>query len=326
MRIVSLFSGCGGLDLGFKNAGFDIVWANDNAKSVWQTYEANHPETQFDKRSLLNIPSNQIPNCVGIIGGPPCQSWSSAGSRKGISDSRGRLFHEYIRVLRDKQPLFFLAENVSGMLHRQHSDALAEIIRELSVGYNVSYKLLNAGDYGVPQDRERVIFVGFHQDTQIQFDFNDLQRSESVVLRDAIADLPDPIPSPNNKATGADMNHEYFTGGFSSIYMSRNRVRGWSDRSFTIQASGRHAPLHPQAKPMVKVGKDEFIFHPDSPSCRRLSIRECARIQTFPDSFSFEYDNLNDGYKAVGNAVPVTFAQTLASSIAVKLAALNINF
>jgi len=111
-------------------------------------------------------------------------------------------------------------------------------------------------------------------------------------------------------------NHEYMVGDFSSMYMSRNRVRSWEKQSFTIQAGGRHAPCHPQANPMVKIEKDKQIFDPNTPKpYRRLSVRECARIQTFPDDFIFYYNNISDGYKMVGNAVPVKLSQSIANRI-----------
>lgn len=111
-------------------------------------------------------------------------------------------------------------------------------------------------------------------------------------------------------------NHEYLTGGFSTIYMSRNRVRSWEDVSFTIQAGGRHAPIHPQAPEMISVGKDERIFVKGKEHLyRRLSVRECARIQTFPDNHVFYYNSVMAGYKMVGNAVPCNLASALATSI-----------
>ena len=111
-------------------------------------------------------------------------------------------------------------------------------------------------------------------------------------------------------------NHEYMTGGFSTIYMSRNRVRGWEEQSFTIQAGGRHAPIHPKAPKMVFVEQNKRIFAPGKEELyRRLSVRECARIQTFPDDFVFKYENIADGYKMIGNAVPVNLAHAVAEAI-----------
>src|SRR3989304_9199164 len=126
MKLVSLFTGAGGLDLGFEKAGFEVVWANEFDKTIWETFEFNFPKAKLDKRSVLDVLSNDIPGSVGIIGGPPCQSWSEAGAGRGINDDRGRLFFEYIRILRDKEPLFFLAENVSGILLPRHREAFNE--------------------------------------------------------------------------------------------------------------------------------------------------------------------------------------------------------
>lgn len=320
MNIISLFTGAGGLDLGFHQAGFNTIWANEYDKEIWETYETNFSYTKLDKRSIVNIPSSEIPDAIGLIGGPPCQSWSEAGSLRGINDKRGQLFFEFIRVLRDKKPLFFLAENVSGMLASRHSDALENIKNHFKEsGYNLSFKLLNASDYGVAQDRERVFFIGFRNDLDITFKFpKKLNRKKT--LKDVIWDLKDNVSTPDEKNYTLNscevLNHEYMLGGFSSMYMSRNRVRSWDEQSFTIQAGGRHAPLHPQAPKMEKIGKDKQGFISGYEHLyRRLSIRECARIQSFPDNHKFCYKNLSAGYKMVGNAVPPTLAFHLAKEI-----------
>ncbi|MGM9636669.1 MAG: DNA cytosine methyltransferase [Eubacteriales bacterium] len=320
MKIVSLFSGAGGLDLGFEKAGFEIVFANEFDQTIWATYEKNH-SAPLDKRDVRNIPSEEIPDCDGIIGGPPCQSWSEAGTLRGINDERGKLFYEYIRIIRDKKPKFFVAENVSGMLADIHRDAVKNIIRGFEeAGYCMSVTLVNAVDYGVPQDRKRVFYVGIRKDLNVVFNFPAPQK-QKFVLRDAIWDLRNnAVPAQNlNKTNGAKckvLNHEYMTGGFSTIYMSRNRVRSWDEPSFTIQAGGRHAPIHPQAPKMVFVEKDKRAFVKGKEYLyRRLSVRECARIQTFPDTFEFIYTDVADAYKMIGNAVPVQLAYILAKEI-----------
>lgn len=323
MKIISLFSGAGGMDLGFEKAGHKIIMANEFDKSIWSTYEKNHsaPLLKGDIRSLDAL---DFPDCDGIIGGPPCQSWSEAGSLKGIEDERGQLFWDYIRILKDKQPKFFVAENVSGMLARRHNDAVDNILHLFrNAGYTVFLKLLNAYDFGVPQDRKRVFFIGFRNDLDIiNFHFPEpIPETNKKTLKDAIWDLKDTaIPARDrNKSNYNDciiLNHEYFIGAYSTIYMSRNRVRKWNQPSFTIQASGRQAPQHPQASIMKKIDTNKFIFIEDSlEQYRRLSIRECARIQGFPDNFEFVYENLNDAYKMIGNAVPVELAHVIANSI-----------
>ena len=331
MKLVTFFAGAGGLDLGFSNAGFDVIWANEYDKSIWETYQKNHKGVYLDKRSITDIPTNEVPECDGIIGGPPCQSWSEAGAMRGIGDKRGQLFYDFIRILADKQPKFFLAENVSGMLLDTHKSALENIknmFREC--GYNLSFQMLNVSDYGVPQDRKRVFFVGYRSDLGIEFEFPQPTTLENKIpLSKAIGDLKDNVlaAQKGNITNGENClvpNHEYMTGGFSTIYMSRNRVRSWDEVSFTIQAGGRHAPCHPQAPKFQFVEQNVRIFVPEKEDLyRRLSVRECARVQTFPDSFKFYYKNIADGYKMIGNAVPVRMANVLAKKILSDLSAVK---
>lgn len=327
MNIVSLFSGAGGLDLGFEQAGFTTIWANEYDKEIWETFEKNFPNTFLDKRSITEIAEAEVPACDGIIGGPPCQSWSEAGALRGIDDHRGQLFFDYIRILRAKQPKFFLAENVAGMLASRHEKAL-ENIKNLFIesGYQLSFASLNAKDFNVPQDRKRVFFIGIRNDLGFSFKFPE-PNNHRPTLEDAIADLKDTaLPALDKQHSNLNnckiANHEYMTGGFSTMYMSRNRVRGWNEQSFTIQAGGRHAPIHPQAPKMELVDKDERRFVAGFEHLyRRLSVRECARIQTFPDEHIFYYKNVMAGYKMVGNAVPSNLAKALAVEIKRQLEA-----
>lgn len=321
--VASFFSGAGGLDTGFHKAGFKIVWANEFDKKITPTLKKNFPNTIVDDRSLFDVPSSDIPNAIGVIGGPPCQSWSIAGAGKGLSDKRGEVFLDYIRVIRDKKPLFFLAENVAGMLDSRHRESLKLIIEEFDkLGYHFTYKLMNVKDYGVPEDRKRVIFIGYDKKIGKAFEFPEpVPDNEKKVLKDAIWDLRETAKPAldKNKTNGKNLkvlNHEYMNGGFSTMYMSRNRVRAWDEPSFTIQAGGRHAPIHPDAPKMVKVDTDIHIFAKGKEKLyRRLSVRETARIQTFPDDFEFVYTDVADGYKMIGNAVPVKFAYEIAKKI-----------
>ncbi len=323
MKIVSFFAGAGGLDLGFQKAGFDVIWANEYDKEIWETYEKNHPHTFLDKRSIVDIPADEVPECDGIIGGPPCQSWSEAGAMKGIEDKRGQLFYDFIRILEAKQPKFFLAENVSGMLLDRHSEALKnikELFKTAGVGYELSFQMLNASDYDVPQDRKRVFFVGIRKDLNFKFQFPKPVENK-ITLEQAIFDLKDSVvPAKEGNKTNEKIckiaNHEYMIGGFSSMFMSRNRVRSWDEQSFTIQAGGRHAPIHPQAPKMKFIEQNIRVFVKGKEKLyRRLSVRECARIQTFPDDFIFHYTVIAAGYKMIGNAVPVNLAKHMALSI-----------
>ena len=320
MKLISLFSGAGGLDLGFEKAGFEILLANEFDKTIWETYEKNH-RAQLLKMDICKASSDLFPDCDGIIGGPPCQSWSEAGSLRGIDDARGKLFYQYIRILKDKHPLFFLAENVKGMLAFRHKNAVANIMVEFeNAGYDVTIHLLNAKDYGAAQDRARVFYVGFRKDLNLKF-VPPKPYINKLTFKDAIYDLKDTaIPALAKNETNGDAcliaNHEYFTGSFSPFFMSRNRVRGWEMQAFTVQASGRHCQLHPQAPPMPKIDKNKNIFALGSEHLyRRLTVRECARLQGFSDNFIFYYTKLNDGYKMIGNAVPVSLSYAMAVQI-----------
>ena len=328
MNIISLFSGCGGLDLGFEKAGFNIPVANEFDKSIWETYKINHPDTHLIEGDIRNITKDDITPFVGadvdgIIGGPPCQSWSEAGALKGIKDIRGQLFFDYIRILKDFKPKFFLAENVSGMLANRHSEAVQNILNLFDeAGYEVSFSLVNAKDYGVAEERKRVFYIGFRKDLNINFGFpkgSTKNDNDKLTLRDVIWDLQDtsiPSDDKNHHNPKAINNNEYFTGAYSPIFMSRNRVKSWDEQAFTVQASGRQCQLHPQAPKMIKVGHNVCRFVEGKEDLyRRMTIREIARIQGFPDSFKFIYKDTNTAYKMIGNAVPVNLAYEIATAI-----------
>lgn len=322
MNIISLFSGAGGMDLGFKNAGFNISIANEFDKKIWETFEKNH-DSPLIKGDIRKINLDDLGYADGIIGGPPCQSWSEAGSLKGIEDDRGQLFFDYIKVLNRVKPKFFVAENVNGMMSKRHSEAVQKILKLFEdAGYDVFLEVVDAIDFNVAQNRKRVFYIGFRKDLNVSdFELVKPKNLQYLTLKDVIEDLQDnAIPAlEKNKTNGSNClvaNHEYYIGGFSSMFMSRNRVRSWNEPSFTIQASGRQAPLHPQAPKMQLVAKDKRIFVTGKEHLyRRLSVREVARIQGFPDDFIFHYENLNDAYKMIGNAVPINLAYYVAVSV-----------
>lgn len=309
LRTVSLFAGCGGLDLGFERAGFNIVWANDFNKKVEETYKKNHKDTELIIKSIVDINSDEIPECDIIIGGPPCQSWSAAGAGRGKEDSRGQLFYEYIRLIEAKKPIAFVAENVKGIVSKKHIESYKEIVSLFDdAGYKVVCKVLNAKNYGVPQDRERLFIVGTKKELDIKFDFPEVVNKENnyITLKEAIGDL-------------VDKPGEYHEGSFSSMFMSRNRKRSWDEVAFTVQASGRQTQIHPDSPDMLVVGKDKRVFDPESDKkIRRMSVRECARIQTFPDDFEF-LASLEENYKMIGNAVPVKMAEAVAGQLKIAL-------
>ncbi len=317
----SFFAGCGGLDTGFKQAGFKVTWANEYDSSIHETYRINHPDTFLCTADLRSVSPDDVPNCDGFIGGPPCQSWSEGGRRKGLDDERGRLFLTYIEFIKAKHPKFFVIENVKGILEDNHFKTFLLFLEMLKdAGYDVYYKLMNAADFRIPQDRYRVFVVGFSKELTIRYEFPEELIETRISLRQAISDItsiPNSYQENDIVRVNAEIaNHDIYTGPYDYKFMARNRVRSWDETSFTIQAQAKNSPLHPQAPKMVYISQDkrgfvrgkEYLY-------RRLSVRECARIQTFPDSYKFQYTNILDGYKMVGNAVPPRLAYYLARSI-----------
>lgn len=344
-NIVSLFSGAGGLDFGVELAGLDYVfgkskvdnylkdkelfdsirdkgvfhhsYAIDNFKEALETYKMNFSDDVFlhrtDIKKVKRFPAGDL-----VLGGFPCPGFSEAGPRL-VDDPRNFLYIHFIRCLIETKPKFFIAENVKGMLTLGKGEVFRQIKQDFEAsGYKVYHKLVNARDYGVPQLRERVFLVGVREDIDFEYRFPEPTHGDSlflepyVTLRDAIGDLEsDP--------------GDYFTGSYSSIFMSRNRKKSWDEQSFTIQASGRQAPIHPGGMPMKKIGRDKWIFPDGEHNNRRLSVKEIARIQTFPDWYKFSRGEnerislngqLNKVYKQIGNAVPVELARAIAQPIA----------
>ena len=329
-KLISLFSGCGGLDLGFEKAGFEKVWANDFDADAQAVYSLNLGD--IDGRDIRTVGEKEIPQGDILTAGFPCQPFSSAGSRKGVYDSRGMLYKECLRIIQDKMPKVIVFENVRGLLSTKYIDGrnLADVIVEdLSamneVGYNVVHKLLNASDYGVPQNRQRVFFVGVRKDLGVNFIFPPKQKKEHLTLRH-ILDIPNTVKnqvdwglSPQalemikyipEGGSWKDVPYEKLAPRFQRIrdnmkkYRSPNFYRRFSrdEINGTITAS---------AQP-----ENCGIIHPIEN--RRYTIREVARIQSFPDDFLFIDDspkNIVAMYKVIGNAVPVSLAQSVALAI-----------
>ncbi|MEG2181392.1 MAG: DNA cytosine methyltransferase [Bacteroidales bacterium] len=321
MKVVSLFSGCGGLDLGFKRAGFNVLWANEYDSTIVETYSINHPNTFLETSDIRTINESMIPDCDGIIGGPPCQAWSEGGKCLGLNDERGKVFLDYIRIVSCKRPKFFLIENVKGLLSEKHIRTFYSFLSILErAGYIVDYSVLNAADFKIPQDRVRVFVVGIRKDINRKFLFPKATTESFITLRKAIGDITEQpkvyLDDFVNQNYTNWLNHDVYTGPYDEKYMSRNRVRSWNEISFTIQALAKNAPIHPQAPKMVYISPNKRVFVSGKEFLyRRLSIRECARIQSFPDKFRFIYSDIKNGYKMVGNAVPPRLAYVLANAI-----------
>lgn len=188
-------------------------------------------------------------------------------------------------------------------------------------GYIVHYSLMNSMYYHIPQERYRVIVVGTRKDLQIDYHFPIPDKTHIINLRQAIGDITEEPKAYKQEKVNNNyskwLNHDIYVGPFDAKFMARNRVRSWNEVSFTIQAQARNCPLHPQAPKMKYISQDKQIFVPGFEHLyRRLSVRECARIQTFPDQFKFIYDNVCDGYTMVGNAVPPRLGRAIANSLA----------
>lgn len=326
MKIVSFFAGCGGLDLGFEQAGFDVVWANEVEPYYRATYIRNHPGTELVLGDICKIDPNSIPDCDGFIGGPPCQSWSVAGKQRGLEDERGQLFLKYIDMIEAKRPKFFVIENVKGLLDSVFKYVFIMFLDRLDkAGYDVKWDLLDAANYRIPQNRERVFIVGFRKELHIDYKFPAPTCTEPITLERAIGDIKEqPTFYRGNERLEPNVsrpNHDVLASKLNVYYNRGNRRRGWQQTSFTIHATADNIPLHPSSPKMMFFGHGRWDFQEGKMNqYRRLSVRECARIQSFPDSFIFEGTDIKAQYKMIGNAVPPRLGNVLAKSILAALA------
>ncbi|MDC7674696.1 DNA cytosine methyltransferase [Asticcacaulis machinosus] len=307
MRIVSLFSGAGGLDLGLIQAGHEIIWANDFDADAVATYKGNIG-TEIVLGDICKISSMQIPDCDVVVGGFPCQGFSQANMLRFDEDERNRLYLEFLRIVREKQPLYFLAENVRGILSLAGGRAIQKIEADFAdAGYRVSKRLFNVADFGVPQMRRRVIIAGTRQDLPeaADFIFPDPTHCDPskmngglkpwLTIGECLEDIPEPGSTnelPNHVFSKYKVTNRNFTG---------HRTTDPNKPSPTILARGN--------------GKGGVcaIQHPRNH--RRMSIREQALIQAFPLKFEF-IGGMNSCYRQVGNAVPVLFAKALGQQLA----------
>jgi len=302
ITVVSLFSGCGGMDLGFvggfdflgKNYDklpFDIVWANEINEKACATYEKN-----FGKHivcgDIWKLIDQLPPSADVVIGGFPCQDISINGKGKGINGSRSGLYRAMVEVVRRLKPKMFVAENVKGLLMKHNRESLNTVLSDFSaLGYSVSYKLYHAADYGVPQTRERVFIVGTLPGITFEPPRAILASSEHITAKQALSDLED-------QPELEDINHIWSKANVSPEQGNR---RLEADRAgFTIRAEC-HGNIQ---------------FHYNQP--RRISMREAARIQSFPDNFIFQ-SKLRETERQIGNAVPPVLAWHLAKAVQASL-------
>lgn len=315
MRVLSLFSGCGGLDLGFELAGHKVIFANDVYKPAAETFKHNFSGVEFALGKVEKI--EKFPDHDILVGGYPCQSFSIAGNLL-VTDPRNVLYKEFFRCLRQTKPKFFLAENVDnlakGKRYNQIFDAMVSSYKK--IGYKVKWKIFDAKDFGVPQNRRRVIIIGVRDDINFDFRFPKPTHGNLKGYKNTLGDLKPYTTLKDAILDLAQNPGEYYNGRYPPRFMSRNRVRGWDEVSYTIVATADQVPMHPSSGKMKKIGKDSFEFVTEN--ARRLSARECARIMSFPDSFEFKGSKVEHIYKQIGNAVPPLLAFHLAKNFPVK--------
>jgi DNA (cytosine-5)-methyltransferase 1 len=308
-RAVSLFSGCGGSDLGLRAAGFDVVMANDVLQYARDFYVANLDGTDFklgDVRAIQKFPKADL-----LVGCYPCQGFSQGGARDA-SASINFLYREFDRALRQIKPKAFIVENVSGMKREDNLHLYANQLRRFRLaGYRVAAKVVSAADYGVCQERKRLFFVGIRSDLGLTYEFpapsHSIDGAEGLLttptLRQTIGDFP------------AWPDGEFDNQPFHWYYLSRDRRRGWDEVSKTIVAHSRHVPLHPSSPPLKRIGPDHWEFTTKG-RARRLSYREAAAIQGFPAGIDFpDTFGIKLKYRVIGNAVPPPLFKAIASAI-----------
>jgi len=309
VKAVSLFSGCGGSDVGVIAAGFEVVMANDILAYAKKVYEANHPTTDYvlgDVTKIKTFPAAEL-----LVGCYPCQGFSQGGVRDP-SRKINTLYLEFARALRAIRPKAFIVENVSGMVRanfRHLLDNQFKVFRE--AGYRVSSEVLCAADYGVAQQRRRIFIVGLREDLGVDYIFPEPTHGPGrekpyFTLRDAL------------KWMSHWPEGEFYDRDFHWYYLSRDRRRGWDEVSKTIVANPRHMPLHPISPPLVKHAHNDWRFAYEG-RARRFSYHEAARIQGFSKNFVFPDAgiSLDMRYKVVGNAVPPPLFEAVARALPV---------
>ncbi len=303
---VSLFTGCGGSDAGITAVGFEVLMANDILSYARDVYEANLPETDYRVGDVSEI--DVFPNADLLVGCYPCQGFSQGGLRDA-GRKINYLYREFDRALRTIRPKAFIVENVSGMRRSDFRHLLNnQLVRFRLAGYRVKHALLNAEDYGVPQERRRLFIVGIRSDFNVEYKFPEPTHGPGreypyQTIRNAIEHLP------------SWPEGEFCTEKFHWYYLSRNRYRGWDELSKTIVSNPRHMPLHPISPRLRRIHTDRWVWEEDRPA-RRFSYREAACLQGFPRDFRFpDTAGLKMKYTVVGNAVPPPLFEAVARAL-----------
>lgn len=349
--LLSFFTGAGFLDIGFMQAGFRIIWCNECNYSFIRGYEygmaslTGNVPCKVNTGSIVTLDANQIateafgntprPRLFGIIGGPPCVDFSAGGKNRGEKGEYGRLSKIYVDKILDLQPAFFLYENVPGLIRTaKHRKFLKKLIRQLSTHYVIDYQVLNALDYGVPQDRERLFVVGFHKKwlkKHLGLSFPFAREGwfpwPEPLYPNAKSRYPWPGPSPfgSEPERPEGIPDDLVVGPLicntEEIARLPNGLEGFKpySKKFYLIPEGdvsriSFKRLHRwRYSPTAAYGNNEVHLHPALP--RRLTVREAMRIQTVPDTYALPADmSLSDKFKMVGNGVPVKLARAVALS------------
>lgn len=334
LNTISLFSGAGGLDLGLIDAGFNIVFANDILKPAIENYKHNIGDIYEGDITKLDVSS--LPDADVVVGGFPCQPFSNAGNRLGTEDDRGNLYLEVLKVIKEKHPKVVVMENVRGLLSMKNKDGsklidtIVYLLENTGPGYNVKYQLLKASDYGVPQNRYRVIIVAFRKDLGINYHFPEPvpYDYDSLTVGEAIKGV-EGLPNQNDiwELSPQSQHLVQFIpeGGswknvpYEELPERMKRIRDDMKRYHSPNFYRRFA-RHEINGTITAAGTPENsgILHPLEN--RRYSVREIARIQSFPDDYVFIGDSLSSKYKIIGNAVPPKLGKVIGDSIVIQLA------
>lgn len=332
IRVLSLFSGCGGMDFGVESAGGHVIFSNDVLVDACKTLKKYFPDADIRNEDIAGI--SAFPDADIVVGGYPCQSFSMAGNRDPEKDERTNLYKQFLRVVNIVRPKYFVAENVSGLKQLSSGTFLREQLDAYGkAGYSVSYQVLNAKDYGVPQSRKRLFIVGVRKDLNQSFEFPAATHGKGTKASGPLK----PYASHGDAIKGLPLwpEGEFYErphdpeGHFSWYYMSRNRKAKWADPAFTVVANWRHITLHPASPVMTLTWsnladgfKQRWDFsdqyehleaepaRPTLDKARRLSWRECARIQTFGAKFAPVGDTASK-FTQIGNAVPPMLAKAI---------------
>lgn len=318
-NFIEVCSGGGGLGLGFILAGFKPILMNDNDKCCVKTLRLNHPDVEIFEGNMMDIDLKKYKdeNIDLLFGGVPCQSFSQAGKRKGIEDDRGKLLLYFIEMIDILNPKVFLIENVKGLISHDKGKTLLFILEELkkSEKYDVYYKVLNANNYSVPQNRERLIIIGVRRNLNKEFKFPE-KHNYKPVLKDVLTNCPE--------SSGIEYKKEKLEliklipqgGCWTSLpieiqksYLGKSYYSSGGKRGILKRLDMNKPCLTLLCSPSQK--QTERI-HPIKD--RPLQLLEYSRIQTFPDDYKF-FGSMNQIYRQIGNAVPVNFAKTIAEAI-----------